>query len=122
MTANNIIVLLLIGLASGFLGGMVGVGGGIIIVPALIYFLGMSQQGAQGVSLGVIVLPVGFLAVYNYYKAGQLNFNYSLLIALGFVFGAYMGSKFSLSISQEVLRKIFAFILLAVSIKIFFDK
>jgi uncharacterized membrane protein YfcA len=76
MTATTIILLILIGLAAGFLSGLVGIGGGVIIVPALVIFLGFSQKLAQGTSLGILLLPVGIFAVMKYYKQGYLNVNY----------------------------------------------
>ena len=79
MSIQTFCVLLMIGMASGLLSGFVGVGGGIIIVPALVFFAGMSQHGAQGTSLFILLLPVGFMAVYNYYKQGHINWNYDSL-------------------------------------------
>ncbi|RYG31397.1 MAG: sulfite exporter TauE/SafE family protein, partial [Chitinophagaceae bacterium] len=118
-----ILILLLIGLAAGILGGLVGVGGGIIIVPALIYFLGMSQFQAQGTSLALILLPVGILAVMQYYKHGQIDFRYVGLLAVGFVVGGYVGSKISLSLPEETVKKIFASLMLILAIKmLFLDK
>ena len=98
MSPQIIITLIVIGLLSGMLSGFVGVGGGIIIVPALIFFLGMSQHMAQGTSLFVLLLPIGFLAVYNYWKADQISWTNGLIISLAFVIGGYFGSKMALSI------------------------
>ena len=123
MAIQIIVILILIGIASGFLGGLVGVGGGIIIVPALIYFLGFSQQQAQGNSLGLILLPVGILAVINYYKEGYVDAKVVALLAVGFIVGSYFGSKFALILPQETVKKIFAILMVAVAIKmLFFDK
>jgi uncharacterized protein len=127
MDAQTIIILLLIGLAAGLLGGVVGVGGGIIIVPALIYFLGYSQHTAQGTSLGLIMLPVGILGFLQYYyscqKAGTpINFYVIGILAAGFILGSFFGSKIALSISQDVLRKGFAVLLIIIAVKmLFFD-
>lgn len=118
MNMSLVITLILIGVFAGMLGGLVGVGGGIIIVPALIYFASMSQHEAQGTSLGVIIMPVGIFAVWNYYQKGFVNFKYAAIIAVGFLVGGYLGSKISLSISQDVLKKIFATLMIVIAVKI----
>jgi uncharacterized membrane protein YfcA len=123
MTTETIIIIILTGLAAGILGGMVGVGGGIIIVPALVYFLAFSQHQAQGTSLALMIFPVGILGVINYYKKGYVDFRYAGLLAIGFVVGSYLGSKFSLSLPQMTVKKIFAVIMLIVALKmLFIDK
>ncbi len=123
MDMQTIIILILIGLAAGMLGGMVGVGGGIIIVPALVFFLGFSQQLAQGTSLGILLLPVGLLGVIQYYKKGFVDIKVVLIISLAFFIGSFFGSKVALSLSQETVKRIFAIVLILVAIKfLFFDK
>lgn len=123
MTTTTIIIIILTGLAAGILGGMVGIGGGIIIVPALVYFLAFSQHQAQGTSLALMLFPVGILGVINYYKKGYVDFRYAGLLAIGFVVGSYLGSKFSLSLPQLTVKKIFAVIMLLVALKmLFLDK
>ena len=122
MTTTTIISLIVIGLLAGILSGLVGVGGGIIMVPLLILFLGFSQQQAQGTSLTVLVVPVTALAVFNYYKQGYINWKYALVIALFFVIGGYFGSKLALSIDQKMLKKIFSIVLLLVGIKLLIEK
>ncbi len=117
MNIETIILIIFVGLAAGILGGMVGVGGGIIIVPALVYFLAFSQHQAQGTSLALMLFPVGILGVINYYKKGYVDFRYAGLLAIGFVLGSYLGSKFSLSLPQLTVKKIFAVIMLVVSLK-----
>jgi len=89
MDTQIIIMLLLVGLAAGILGGMVGIGGGIIIVPALIYLLGFSQLSAQGTSLALLMFPVGILGVIQYYKQGHVDFSIVIILALGFVMGSF---------------------------------
>lgn len=120
----TIFTLLLIGVIAGILSGMIGIGGGILIVPALMYFMGLSQLTAQGTSLAIMLPPVGFLAVYNYHKAGNLEWKYALLIAFAFVIGGYIGSKLSLDVfSQSVVKKIFGMLMLIVAFKlVFIDK
>ena len=117
MDTNIIIGVLIIGLAAGILGGMVGVGGGLIVVPALIYFLGYSQHAAQGTSLGLLVLPVAILGMMNYYKHGYVDFKIVGLLAAGFVVGSYFGSKWSLSLPQEIVKKVFAILLFYTAFK-----
>ena len=123
MTIETIIIIILTGLAAGILGGMVGIGGGIIIVPALVYFLAFSQHQAQGTSLALMLFPVGILGVINYYKKGYVDFRYAGLLAIGFVVGSYVGSKFSLSLPQLTVKRIFAVLMLIVAFKmLFIDK
>jgi len=117
MSVQVIGILLLIGLAAGIFGGMVGLGGGVIMIPALIYFLGMSQIEAQGTSLAVMLPPVGLFAVMNYYKAGNLNFTYALLIAIAFTIGGYFGSKIALNLPVSAVKKIFAFALIIIAVR-----
>tara|TARA_R110000868_G_scaffold227553_2_gene480550 strand:- start:92 stop:466 length:375 start_codon:yes stop_codon:yes gene_type:complete len=124
MHVNTIIILLVIGVLAGILSGMIGVGGGIIIVPALVYFMGMSQHGAQGTSLALMLPPIGILAAMNYYKAGALNIKYALIISIAFILGGYIGSKISISyISEDSMKRIFGIVMLIASIKlVFFPK
>lgn len=123
MDAQMLIILILIGLIAGLLSGIVGIGGGIIIVPALVYFVGFSQRQAQGTSLAILLLPIGLLAVMQFYKAGYVNTRATAIIALAFVAGSYFGSKVALSVPQESLKKVFAVLLLVIAAKIlFFDK
>jgi uncharacterized membrane protein YfcA len=122
MDIQTVLILLLIGLIAGFASGMVGIGGGILIIPALIFFLGLTQHQAQGATLGLLLMPVGFLAAINYYKTGNLNIYYSLIMAITFVGGAWIGSKVSLSIDAVLMRKIFGGIILLISLKLIFGK
>ncbi len=120
---NEIIILVLIGLIAGAFSGMFGIGGGLVMVPAMVFFLAMSQHSAQGTSLGVLVIPVAAIAAYNYYKAGELNVKFALIIAVSFVVGGYFGSKFSLGINEVLLKRIFGVLMLAMAVKlIFFTK
>ena len=117
MDANTILILVAIGLAAGILSGFIGVGGGIIIVPALVFFVGMSQHGAQGTSLALMLPPIGILAAYNYYRAGEVDITYAVIIGLAFVIGGYLGSKISLKLSPHVVKFTFGLIMLYVSIR-----
>ncbi|AOW22009.1 permease [Urechidicola croceus] len=123
MTAATIILLIIIGLSAGILSGLVGVGGGIIMVPMFVIFLGLTQHNAQGMSLAVMLPPVTFLAVYNYHKAGEVDWKLALIASALFIIGGFIGSKLALKIDQLVLKKIFGFMMLIVAIKlIFFSK
>lgn len=123
MKVQEILTLILIGLAAGLLSGMFGIGGGVIMVPALVIFMGMNQHLAQGTSIGLMLLPIGILAAYNYYDQGSLNIKYGLIIAMAFVIGGYFGSKFSLGMSEPLLKRLFGVLMLILSVKIiFFDK
>ena len=123
MDTQTILIIILVGVAAGMLSGLVGVGGGIIIVPSLVYFIGFSQKTAQGTSLGLILLPVGILGVLQYYKQGHLDVKVVGLLALGFLAGSYYGSKIALSLPQEMVKKIFAILMIAVAFKmLFLDK
>jgi uncharacterized membrane protein YfcA len=119
---DTLFYLILIGIAAGFLGGMVGVGGGIIIVPALVILLGLSQHQSQGISLTMMLFPVGIFAVFNYYKKGYVDFRIAGLLAIGFLIGGYLGSKFSLSLPQETVKKIFAVIMIILAVKMLFSE
>jgi uncharacterized membrane protein YfcA len=123
MSIQTVIIVILIGLAAGMLSGLVGVGGGIIIVPALVYFLGFNQHQAMGTSLGILLLPAGILAVLNYYRNGFIDIKVVIVLFIGFVLGGYFGSRISLSLNQDILKKIFAIMLVITAVKmLFFDK
>lgn len=117
MSAQVIIILMMIGLAAGILSGLIGIGGGIIIVPALIYFLNFSAHQAQGTSLGLLLLPVGILAVINYYNKGFIDVKVVGIMCLAFVAGGWIGSKLSLSLPEEPIKKVFAFFLIFTAFK-----
>ena len=111
MSGQLVTLLLLIGLLAGILSGLVGVGGGIIIVPALMFFVGFTQKQAQGTSLGLLLLPIGILAVLNYYNKGLIDVKVVGMMALGFLVGGFLGSKLALILSEAALKKIFAIVL-----------
>ena len=123
MSTQTVIIIILIGLSAGLLSGLVGVGGGIIIVPALVFFLGFSQHQAIGTSLGILLLPAGIFAVINYYRKGFIDLKVVLILFIGYVIGSYFGSNISLNVSQEALKKVFALMLNITAIKmLFFEK
>ncbi len=122
MTIQTILSLILIGILAGVLSGLVGVGGGIIMVPLLVLFLSLSQHQAQGTSLAVLAVPVTAVAVFNYYKEGQINLKYAAIIAVFFVVGSIVGSKFALTLDQKVLKKIFAVVLVIIAGKMLLEK
>lgn len=121
MTNTTLLILLSIGIGAGMLSGFVGIGGGVIIVPALVFLLGLSQHEAQGTSLFVLVMPVVFLALTNYWKTGNVNWKYGLIIALAFVIGGYFGSKLSLKLSPQFVKLAFGLIMAYVSFQLIFS-
>ena len=118
LTPTTILILLLIGLFGGILSGFVGIGGGVIIVPSLVFFLGLTQHQAQGTSLLVLVLPVVGLALLNYWKTNNVNLSFGLIIAGAFVVGGYFGSKISLKMSPGIVKLIFGILMAYVAIQL----
>lgn len=121
MTIQTVLILILIGLFAGLMSGFVGIGGGVVIVPALVYLVGLPQHAAQGTSLLLMLPPIGILAVMNYYKAGQVNIWYGLIIALTFVVGGYFGSKLALKLNENIVKLIFGILMLYVSVKMIYS-
>ena len=119
---HEIIILLFIGLAAGFVSGLVGIGGGLVIVPALVLLLGYSQKLAQGTSLGLLLLPIGILAVINYYNAGYINVKAVAAMVITFVIGSYISSKIVISLPDYMLKKIFAVLLIIYAVKLLLEK
>ncbi len=123
MEWQHVVAIATIGLAAGILSGMLGLGGAIIIIPALVVVLGYSQQSAQGTALMMMVLPVGALAAFQYYQNGFVDMKVALVMAVFFFIGGYFGAKFASHIPQEMLKKIFALVLVVIAVKMwFFDK
>lgn len=122
ITMTTIIMLALIGILAGILSGLVGVGGGIIMVPMMVLLLGFTQHQAQGTSLAVLLIPVTGVAVYNYYKQGFINWEFALIIAVFFVVGSYFGSKLAINLDQKMLKKIFSIVLLVIASKMLLEK
>jgi uncharacterized protein len=111
---------IVLGLLAGAFSGLVGVGGGVIIVPALIFFFGFGQQQAQGTTLALLVPPIGILAAWTYYKQGLVNFEAAGLICIGFLVGGLLGAKFATEIPGPVMEKIFGGFILVIGIKMLF--
>jgi uncharacterized membrane protein YfcA len=122
VSISTFLVLIFIGLLAGLLSGLVGVGGGILMIPLLIIFLGLTQHEAQGTALFAMLPPIGILAAMNYYKEGFVKWEYAAVIALTFVVGGYFGSKISLSLSPEMVRRVFGVVMLIGAIKLIFPK
>ena len=122
MEITTIVILILIGLVAGFFGGLVGLGGGIIMIPAMVYFLHMSQHEAQGTSLAVMLPPIGIMAVYNYYKAGAVNLKFAMIIAALFVIGGYFGSMIAVKIETSLLKKLFGAFIIIMGLKMLIGK
>jgi len=118
----NIALLLLLGLLAGVLSGLLGIGGGILIVPALVLVFGLSQHAAQGTTLALMVPPIGLLAAWTYYRQGQVDIRAAALICLGFFFGGLIGAKFATLINGALLKKIFGAILVVVAVKMIIGK
>lgn len=118
MSIQTILLLTLIGLAAGMLSGMVGIGGGVVIVPALVFLLGLSQHQAQGTSLFILSLPVLLLAVMNYWRTGNVNWRFGLVIASTFVIGAFLGSKLTLRLPEAWVKLIFGLLMAYVSFQL----
>ena len=111
------IIPLVIGLLGGIFSGAFGIGGGTIMVPALVYFLGLTQHQAQGTTLAVLLMPVGLLGVLRYYQAGNVKVNMAILIGLGFILGALLGENFVHGLSESTLKRAFGIFLVIVGIK-----
>ena len=122
MATSMLLILIGIGILTGFMAGMLGIGGAIIMIPALVLLMGFTQQGAQGTSLAVMLPPIGIIAAYNYYKAGEVNIKFALILAVAFLFGSYFGSKLALSMPQALLKKVFGILLLLVAARMLLTK
>ena len=122
MDITTCIILIVIGVLAGILSGLVGVGGGILMIPLLIIFLGLTQHEAQGTALFAMLPPIGILAAMNYYKEGFVKWEYAAVIALTFVVGGYFGSKLSISLPEQTVRRVFGVIMLIGAIKLIFSK
>jgi uncharacterized membrane protein YfcA len=110
------------GLLIGVVSGLIGIGGGILIVPMLVYFLDMGQKRAQGTSLAALLLPIGIFAAWEYYKAGNVDIRIALILAGTIAIGAWFGAMFAQQISESALRRGFAVLLVFAALRLFFKK
>ena len=120
MEVSTLLFLIAIGFAAGILSGFIGVGGGVIMVPALVYLLGLTQHEAQGLSITTMLPPIGIMAFYNYYQSGAVTKNsilYGAIMAIAFVGGGYLGSKLTLKLSPNLVKLIFGVFMLFVAFK-----
>ena len=113
---------ILVGLIGGTLSGLTGLGGGFIMVPLLVYLFGMSQHGAQGTSLAVLLPPLGLLAFLQYYRNGHVDVQVAVMVAIGFFFGGYAGGALAQMMSGTLLRKSFAVVMAAIAADMFFRR
>jgi uncharacterized protein len=113
---------LLLGLVAGALSGLIGIGGGVIIVPALVFLFGLSQHQAQGTTLALLIPPIGILAAWVYYKEGYVDFKIAALVAAGFMVGSMVGAKFANTLSNMVLERVFGVALLLIALKMILSK
>jgi uncharacterized membrane protein YfcA len=118
----EIIILLTVGLFSGVLSGVLGIGGGLVIVPALIYFLKMSQHSAQGTTLALMLPPITLLSTYAYWKAGYVDIKVTIYLCIGFFLGGYFGGKLAVMLPAMVLRRCFAVFLMGIAVHLFLKK
>ena len=118
MTSLAIAGGLALGVVTGIISGMIGIGGGAFLIPALTFFYGMSQKTAQGTSVATLLLPIGYFAFWTYYKAGHVDLKLALLLAVGFAVGGWFGGLWAQHLSDLVLRKGFAVLLVALAIKL----
>jgi uncharacterized protein len=119
---GSISLYVLLGLFVGFVSGFVGIGGGIIVVPILVYLFKLSQQQAQGTTLAMLVPPIGILAAWTYYQQGYVNVQIAAFACLGFVVGSYFGARLATGMSSPALERIFGVFLLLVAVKMIVGK
>lgn len=118
----RIFAAIVVGLMVGVFSGMVGIGGGVVLVPILAYGFGMTQEMAQGTTLALLLPPTGLLAFWQYYRAGHADLKIGLLLALGIFIGGYFGGSWAQHMSNAALRKLFAVVLVGIAVKMFFQK
>jgi uncharacterized membrane protein YfcA len=119
---TSVSLYLLLGLVAGTFSGLIGIGGGTIIVPVLVFLFGLSQHQAQGTTLALLVPPIGFLAAWTYYKQGYVDLRIASLICIGFFFGGLIGAKLAAKLSNVALERVFGGALLLIALKMIFAK
>jgi uncharacterized membrane protein YfcA len=117
---HNILLYLLIGLVAGTISGLIGIGGGVIIVPALVYLLGFTQHQAQGTTLALLVPPIGILAAWTYYRQGYVDLKVAVFVCVGFFIGGLLGAKAAVSLSSVTLQKLFGVAMLLIALRMIF--
>jgi uncharacterized protein len=122
MEIQQILLLCLVGLLAGVIAGTLGVGGGIIMVPTLIFLFSFTQHQAQGTSLAVLLLPMSILAVIQYHKSGYINYKFVLILALTYFVGSYLGGLFAVNLPAKTLTRIFGVFMLLVGLKMILGK
>jgi len=122
MALQHLAVIALIGVAAGMLSGMFGLGGAIVIIPALVLGLGYSQQMAQGTTLAMMVMPIGAMAAYQYYRNGLVDLKAALIMAAFFFAASYFGARLATQIPRDIMQKSFAVLLAAIAVKMWFQK
>lgn len=118
---TSILFFVLLGLAAGFISGLIGIGGGVIIVPALVFLAGLTQHQAQGTTLALLVPPIGLFGAWTYYKQGYVDIRIALFICLGFLLGSLAGSQIAVNVPTGILKKLFGGAMLAIAAKMILD-
>lgn len=122
MSVSDLFILLAIGLCAGFLSGLIGIGGGVVIVPLLVYIMSMNQKTAQGTTLFMFLFPIGILGVYNYHRAGHIDIKTAAIMAITFMLGSYLGSHTAINLETAWMKKVFAVAIILVGLKMLFGK
>ncbi len=123
MTLTSILSLILLGAAAGVLSSLVGIGGGIVIVPALVLLFNLDQHTAQGTTLAMLSLPVSFAAAYSYHQNGMVDWKIAIILGIGFVVGGFFGGRLAVNIPTLTIKKIFGLLMILIAIKfLFIDK
>jgi uncharacterized protein len=121
-TMTELLIILAIGIVAGVFSGFIGIGGGLVIVPCLVYFFGMTQHAAQGTSLAMMLPPIGILAVLNYHKQGMVDWKIAAILCVTFLAGSFLGSKAAIALPADTVKKIFGGIIIVVGIKMILEK